>query len=95
MKYGASVSAVGLAGGAGLPATVIPFLLRGVNLLGIDSVMQPNSRRAAVWAELAKTLDATQFESVITAISLADLPEYGKKILQGHISGRTVVDLSL
>ena len=64
-------------------------------MLGIDSVMQPNDRRKAVWAELAKTLDADQFASVIHSISLAELPEYAHKILSGNISGRTVVDLSL
>lgn len=95
VNYGGSVAIVGNAGSNDIKTTNIPFMLRGIKMLGIDSVMQPNQRRAAVWAELAKTLDADQFESVITAISLADLPEYGKKILQGHISGRTVVDLSL
>lgn len=95
VNYGGSVAIVGNAGSNDIKTTIIPFYLRGIKMLGIDSVMQPNPRRAAVWAELAKTLDAGQFESVITAISLADLPEYGKKILEGHISGRTVVDLSL
>ena len=65
MKYGASVAAVGLAGGAALPATVIPFLLRGVNLLGIDSVMCPVSTRRRAWERIARDLPMGQLESMI------------------------------
>jgi acrylyl-CoA reductase (NADPH) len=65
MKYGGSVSAVGLAGGAGLPATVIPFLLRGVNLLGIDSVMQPYDNRLRAWERIAKDLPMDKLEAMI------------------------------
>ena len=65
MQYGASVAAVGLAGGAGLPATVIPFLLRGVNLLGIDSVMQPYDNRVAAWEMVAKHLPMDKLETMV------------------------------
>ncbi len=65
MKYGASVAAVGLAGGAGLPATVMPFLLRGVNLLGIDSVMQPYDNRLRAWERIAKDLPMDKLEAMI------------------------------
>ncbi|MAJ35943.1 MAG: oxidoreductase [Candidatus Puniceispirillum sp. TMED52] len=95
VKYGGAVAIVGNAGSNDIKTTNVPFMLRGISMLGIDSVMQPNERRQAVWAELAKTLDADQFASVISSIALADLPEYGNKILNGNISGRTVVDLSL
>ena len=95
VNYGGAVAIVGNAGSNNINTTNIPFMLRGIKMLGIDSVMQPNDRRKAVWAELAKTLDADQFASVIHPISLAELPEYADKILSGNISGRTVVDLSL
>ncbi|MBI1494201.1 acryloyl-CoA reductase [Halocynthiibacter styelae] len=94
MKYGASVSAVGLAGGAGLPATVIPFLLRGVNLLGIDSVMQPYDNRLRAWERLAKDLPMDKLEAMITPATLSDLPGLGKDILKGQVKGRVVVDVN-
>ncbi|MFT4999564.1 MAG: acrylyl-CoA reductase (NADPH), partial [Planctomycetota bacterium] len=71
MKYGASVSAVGLAGGAGLPTTVIPFLLRGVNLLGIDSVMQPYDNRLRAWERIAKDLPMDKLEAMIVPATLS------------------------
>lgn len=94
MKYGASVAAVGLAGGAGLPATVIPFLLRGVNLLGIDSVMQPLAPREAAWARVATDMPMDKLEAMITMATLDDLPRLGREILAGQIKGRTVIDLN-
>jgi acrylyl-CoA reductase (NADPH) len=94
MKYGASVSAVGLAGGAGLPASVIPFLLRGVNLLGIDSVMQPYENRVRAWARIAKDLPMDKLEAMIQPATLSDLPELGRGILQGQVKGRVVVDVN-
>ncbi len=94
MKYGASVSAVGLAGGAGLPATVIPFLLRGVNLLGIDSVMQPYENRLRAWERIAADLPMDKLEAMIQPAMLADLPELGRAILKGQIKGRVVVDVN-
>ncbi len=94
MKYGASVSAVGLAGGAGLPATVIPFLLRGVNLLGIDSVMQPYDNRQRAWGRIARDLPMEKLEAIIQPATLADLPRLGADILKGQVKGRVVVDLA-
>ncbi len=94
MKYGASVSAVGLAGGAGLPATVIPFLLRGVNLLGIDSVMQPYDNRVRAWGRIAKDLPMDKLEAMIQPAVLADLPQLGADILKGQVKGRVVVDVN-
>ena len=93
MRYGASVAAVGLAGGAGLPATVIPFLLRGVNLLGIDSVMQPYDRRLRAWERIARDLPMDKLEAMIEPAGLADLPRLGEAILKGAVRGRVVVDV--
>ena len=93
MKYGASVAAVGLAGGSGLPASVIPFLLRGVNLLGIDSVMRPYADRQRAWARIPTDLPMDKLEAMIEPATLADLPALGAAILKGEIKGRVVVDL--
>jgi len=94
MKYGASVAAVGLAGGAGLPATVIPFLLRGVNLLGIDSVMQPYENRLRAWSRIASDLPMDKLEAMIRPATLSDLPQLGADILKGQVKGRVVVDIN-
>jgi len=94
MKYGGSVSAVGLAGGAGLPATVIPFLLRGVSLLGIDSVMQPYDNRLRAWERIANDLPMDKLEAMIHPATLGDLPALGKDILKGQVKGRVVVDVN-
>jgi acrylyl-CoA reductase (NADPH) len=94
MKHGASVAAVGLAGGAALPATVIPFLLRGVNLLGIDSVTQPFDRRRAAWERLTRDLPLPLLEQMIVPATLADLPRLGAEILAGKVQGRVVVDVN-
>ncbi|MEW7007153.1 acryloyl-CoA reductase [Lentilitoribacter sp. EG35] len=93
MKYGGSVASVGLAGGAALPATVIPFLLRGVNILGIDSVMQPYEKRVEAWHRIAKDLPMEKLEDMIVPAGLSDLPQLGKDILKGQIKGRVVVDI--
>lgn len=95
MKYGASVSAVGLAGGANLPATVVPFLLRGVNLLGIDSVMQPHAKRVRAWERIAKELPLSKLEHSIHEVGLDAVPAIGKDILVGAVKGRTVVNLKI
>ena len=94
MQYGASVAAVGLAGGAGLPATVIPFLLRGVNLLGIDSVMQPYDNRVRAWNRIAKDLPMDKLEAMVHPATLGDLPQLGSDILKGQVKGRVVVDVN-
>jgi acrylyl-CoA reductase (NADPH) len=93
MKYGASVAAVGLAGGAALPATVVPFLLRGVNLLGIDSVMRPLPDRLRAWDRIARDLPIDRLEAMIRPATLAELPDLGAAILKGQVQGRVVVDV--
>jgi len=95
MKYGASVAAVGLAGGSGLPASVIPFLLRGVNLLGIDSVMQPFANRQRAWARIARDLPMDKLEAMIVPATLSDLPSLGAAILAGDVKGRVLVDVRI
>lgn len=94
MKYGASVAAVGLAGGAALPTSVVPFLLRGLNLLGIDSVMQPYERRVRAWSRVATDLPLNKLEEMILPATLEDLPDLGAAILKGGVKGRVVVDLN-
>lgn len=94
MKYGASVAAVGLAGGASLPATVIPFLLRGINLLGIDSVMQPYDNRLAAWKRVSESLPMDKLEAMVHPATLAELPDLGARILKGQVKGRVVVDVN-
>ena len=94
IQYGGSVAAIGLAGGADLPATVIPFLLRGVNLLGIDSVMQPYENRLQAWQRIASDLPLNKLDSMIHPATLEDLPALGKAILKGEVKGRVVVDVN-
>lgn len=94
MKYGGSVAAVGLAGGNKLDTTVIPFLLRGVNLLGIDSVMCPLARRKAAWARIGSDLPLDQLEAMIVTAKLAEVPQLAGEILKGEVRGRVVVDVN-
>ena len=93
MAYGGSVAAVGLAGGADLPASVIPFLLRAVNLLGIDSVMRPYESRVRAWDEIAAHLPVETLEAMTMPATLEDLPRLGAEILRGQVRGRVVVDI--
>lgn len=93
MSYGSSVAACGLAGGNGLDTTVIPFLLRSVNLLGIDSVMCPFAPRQAAWQRLDELVDRDLLASMTTTVGLGDLAALGPKILAGEVQGRTVVDV--
>ncbi len=94
LKYGASVAAVGLAGGAQVPASVIPFLIRGINLLGIDSVMKPYDGRQRAWRRIAADLDLAKLEAMILTIPLAEVPTYAAAILRGEVKGRIVVDVN-
>jgi acrylyl-CoA reductase (NADPH) len=94
MQYGASVAAVGLAGGADLPASVIPFLLRGVNLLGIESVMHPWENRMVAWERIATDLPLEKLEAMIQPATLFDLSQLGADILHGQVKGRVVVDVN-
>jgi len=93
LKYHASVAACGLAGGNDLPTTVIPFLLRGVNLLGIDSVMCPKPRREAAWARVVRDLPMDKLDAMTTVVPLGELPDVAEKILKGATRGRVVVDV--
>lgn len=95
MKYGTSVAAIGLAGGAAIEGALItPFILRGVNLLGIDSVMQPYAQRLRAWERIARDLPAARLEAMIEPATLADLPRLGAAILKGQVRGRIVVDVN-
>lgn len=92
-KYGGTVAACGLAQGPDLPATVMPFILRGVTLRGIDSVMAPLALRERAWALLAEHLDMDKLDAMSSTAGLDDLPELGQKILAGQIRGRVIVEL--
>jgi acrylyl-CoA reductase (NADPH) len=94
IAYRGSVAAVGLAGGNKLETTVIPFLLRGVNLLGIDSVLSPQEERKAAWARLTRDLPMDKLDGMIQVVGLSDLPALGRDILKGRIRGRVVVDVN-
>ena len=94
MKHSATVTAVGLAGGASLPASVVPFLLRGVRLIGIDSVTQPYEMRQQVWQRIVSDLPMDLLEQMIQPASLTDLPQLGRDILAGQTKGRVVVDVN-
>ena len=94
LKYGAAVAACGLAGGNALNTTVIPFLLRGVNLLGIDSVMYPRDRRVEAWRRLAAELPMDRIDAVSQTVALNALPALADRILKGQTRGRVVVDVT-
>ncbi|HKY94480.1 MAG TPA: MDR family oxidoreductase [Kiloniellales bacterium] len=93
MKYRSAVASVGLAGGNQLNTTVLPFLLRGVSILGIDSVMSPKEERLEAWQRIARDLPLAKLDAMTTTASLGDLPRLGKAILKGELRGRTVIDL--
>ncbi|PZQ99890.1 MAG: oxidoreductase [Cereibacter sphaeroides] len=93
LKMNASVAAVGLAGGADLPASVVPFLLRGVNLLGINSVLVPYEHRQHTWGRLATDLPMDKLEEITRVAPLANLPDLGRAILKGELQGRVVIDV--
>lgn len=92
-KYRGAIAACGLAGGMDLPTSVAPFILRGVSLLGIDSVMAPKPLRERAWARLARDLDRDALAAMTTTIGLDDVFEAGRAILEGKIRGRTVVEI--
>jgi acrylyl-CoA reductase (NADPH) len=94
MAYGRSAAACGLAGGADLPATVVPFLLRGVNLLGIDSVACPLERRRAAWTRIAEDLPADKLDAVTETVPLDAVIGLADAILSGKTRGRIVVDVN-
>lgn len=93
VKYNGSVAAIGLAAGAAVPSfTVIPFLLRGVNLLGIDSVMRPHNQRVEAWSRLASDLPMDRLEAMVSERGLSEMPALGAAILKGGVKGRVVVN---
>jgi acrylyl-CoA reductase (NADPH) len=93
-RYGGAVAACGLAGGMGLPATVAPFILRGVTLIGIDSVMCPLERRREAWKRLASDFDAGKLAEMTSEIDLAGVLEAGRRIVEGGVRGRIVVKIA-
>jgi acrylyl-CoA reductase (NADPH) len=93
-KYAGSVAAVGLAGGSKLEHTVIPFLLRGVNLLGIDSVLCPMAKRIAAWNRLRTDLPVDKLDALTIVTRLAEVPRLAAEILAGKVRGRIVVDVN-
>ncbi|HZP76649.1 MAG TPA: MDR family oxidoreductase [Pseudolabrys sp.] len=92
-KYGGAVAACGLAGGMDLPGSVAPFILRGVCLLGIDSVMCPIERRREAWKRLESDLDRQKLAAMVTEINLSGLPEAAARIVAGQVRGRVVVKI--
>jgi acrylyl-CoA reductase (NADPH) len=92
-KYGGAIAACGLAAGMDLPSSVAPFILRGVSLLGIDSVMCPISLRKAAWARLASDLDREKLAEITHEIGLGEVIAAGAKILAGQVRGRIVVKI--
>ena len=92
-RYGGVVAACGLAQGMDLPASVAPFILRGVTLAGIDSVMAPRERREEAWARLAAELDAKTLESMVTETNLEGAVNAAKQLMEGRMRGRVVVRL--
>ena len=94
VKYGGAVAACGLAQGADFPATVMPFILRGVRLLGVDSVMAPKPVRLAAWARLARDLDPALLDVISAEVSLGDAIAVASDLLAGKVRGRVVVDVN-
>lgn len=93
VDYDGAVAACGLAGGFDLPTTVMPFILRNVKLLGIDSVMCPREKRLKAWQRLSELLPASYFEQACTEVSLEQAPEQAQAIIQGQVTGRVVIKL--
>ena len=92
-KYRGAIAACGLAAGMDLPSSVAPFILRGVSLLGIDSVMCPIELRKTAWTRLATDLDRTKLTEITNEIGLAGVIEAGARILAGQVRGRIVVKI--
>lgn len=93
-SYGGAVAACGLAQGFDLPATVMPFILRGVALLGVDSVMASKALRTEAWNRIATDLDMKKLEAITTTIGFDDIVQAGRDIVEGKIRGRVVVDMN-
>ena len=93
-RYGGAIAACGLAQGLDLPASVAPFILRGVSLLGVDSVMCPRPKRLVAWQRLARDLDRAKLDATRTDIKLADVPATAQAIIEGRVRGRMVVNIA-
>lgn len=93
-RSGGAIAACGLASGMDLPGSVAPFILRGVALLGIDSVMAPRARRIEAWGRLAGDLDLMKLDAMTRTIALGDVVAAGQEIIAGRIRGRVVVDVN-
>ena len=93
IKYGGAVAACGLAQGMDLPGSVAPFILRGVGLLGVDSVMAPRALRLEAWSRLATQLDKAKLAAMTTHATLEDVPRLAEEILAGRLRGRVVVEI--
>jgi acrylyl-CoA reductase (NADPH) len=93
-RYGGAVTACGLAQGMDLPASVAPFILRGITLYGIDSVMAPLAKRQAAWAQLASSLDVTKLDALTVEIPLGQAIEAATQLMAGHVRGRLVVNVN-
>jgi acrylyl-CoA reductase (NADPH) len=93
-RYGGAIAACGLAGGMDLPATVAPFILRGVSLIGIDSVMRPLERRREAWKRLASDIDAGKLATMTSEIDLAGVMDAGRRIVEGAVRGRIIVKIA-
>ena len=92
-KTGGAVAACGNAGGMGLPTSVAPFILRGVSLLGINSVTAPRALREEAWARLVSDLDRGKLEAMITTIGFDEIRATAEKIIEGKVRGRVVVEI--
>jgi len=92
-RYGGAVAACGLAGGMDLPSSVMPFILRGVSLLGVDSVMAPRARRIEAYDRLVRDLDHDKLAAMTTTIDLAGVPQAGADIVAGKVRGRVLVEV--
>jgi acrylyl-CoA reductase (NADPH) len=94
VKYGGAVAACGLAGGMDFPASVAPFILRGITLYGIDSVMAAQSLRTQAWQRLAHDLDLARLERITSVIGLQDVAAAAADLLEGKIRGRLLVEIA-
>lgn len=94
MRYGGTVAACGLAQGMDFPASVAPFILRGVTLAGVDSVYRPRDQRLEAWKRLAQDLDVSKLDALTTRIGLEQVVETAGQLLEGRVRGRVVVDVN-
>ena len=93
-RYGGVVAACGLAQGMDLPTSVMPFILRGVTLAGVDSVMAPLAKRQRAWDRLARDLDLTRLESMVHEVALQDCVAQAQALMAGQVRGRVVVKIA-